>query len=137
MITKDNICYIQSKLLEICPIEGMNSDGRIFYSEDTTDQEKQAVEYYLANLDFAAINVLVKRQSMTPLSAYQVRKGLTQFNLRSQVEAAISQADISIKDAWQFANEFERTNPVLLMMAQALGITDNQLDQMFELGASL
>jgi len=74
---------------------------------------------------------------LAPLSAWQVRKVLTQFGLRVTVEAAISQADQTTKDAWQFANEFARDDAILNAMANAIGITPEQLDQMFEVGITL
>ncbi len=80
-------------------------------------------------------NLLIK--TFAPLSAWQVRKVLTQFGLREQVESAVAQADQTTKDAWEYAKEFERDNPVLLGMAQMLGLTDEQLDTMFEIGIKL
>lgn len=76
-------------------------------------------------------------KTFSPLSAWQVRKVLTQFNLRSQVESAINLADQNTKDAWQFANEFGRDNALLNAMANALGMSAAQLDKMFEVGANL
>lgn len=72
-----------------------------------------------------------------PLSRWQVRKVLTQFNLRTQVENAISMADQATKDAWAYANEFARDNVLLNNMGKALGMTDAQLDQMFTVGITL
>ncbi len=77
------------------------------------------------------------RSIMQPLSAWQVRKVLTQFNLRTQVESAIVNADQNTKDAWQFANEFKRDDILLNNMGKALGMTDEQLDQLFTVGVTL
>lgn len=82
-------------------------------------------------------NFVARRKAMLPLSAKQVRKVLTRFNLRATVENAIAQADQDTKDEYYESNEFERDNPVLLGMAQSLGMTDEQLDQMFALGVTL
>ncbi len=73
----------------------------------------------------------------TPLSAWQVRKVLTQFGLRDTVEDAILQSSQDTKDAWQFANEFRRDDALLNGMAQMLGMSDTQLDQLFEVGITL
>lgn len=78
-----------------------------------------------------------KRAQLAPLSAWQVRKVLTQFNLRTQVETALLSADQSTKDAWQYANDFNRDNVLLANMATALGLTDVQLDNLFTVGATL
>ena len=77
------------------------------------------------------------RDSMQPLSAWQVRKVLTQFNLREKVETAIANADQNTKDAWQYAKEFQRNDILLNGMATALGLTDEQLDELFTVGITL
>lgn len=79
----------------------------------------------------------LKRASLKPLSARQVRLILTQFGYRAQVESAINLASQDVKDEWNFANEFERTSPVLNGMAQMLGLSADDVDAMFEQGAFL
>ena len=78
-----------------------------------------------------------KRAELKPLSARQVRLILTQFGYRAQVESAIEQASQDVKDEWNYANEFYRNSPVLNGMAQALGLTDEQVDSLFEQGVTL
>lgn len=79
----------------------------------------------------------LKRASLSPLSARQVRLILTQFGYRAQVESAISMATQDVQDEWNYANEFERASPVLNGMAQMLGLSDSDIDLMFEIGAFL
>lgn len=110
------------------------ADGAtIPYDDDNSD--------YAAYLEWAQTNTALPAdapvKTYAPLSAWQVRKVLTQFNLRTQVEAAINTADQNTKDAWQFANEFGRDNALLNSMAIALGLTAAQLDSMFTVGATL
>jgi hypothetical protein len=47
------------------------------------------------------------------------------------------QNDPDIKDAWEFALEIERYGPITLGAAQALGLTDAQLDALFTAAARL
>lgn len=79
----------------------------------------------------------LKRLSLKPLTARQVRLILSQFGYRAQVESAISLATQDVQDEWNYANEFERTSPVLVGMAQMLGLTDSDVDLMFEIGINL
>ena len=79
----------------------------------------------------------LKRASLAPLSARQVRLVLSQFGYRDQVEAGVAAASQAVKDEWNYANEFERTSPVLNGMAQALGLSAEQVDAMFEQGVLL
>lgn len=108
-----------------------------FVAEGSIAVSKRPSQFHIYVNDEWIYSAELKRASMLPLSAFQVRKVLTQFGLRANVEAAILQADQATKDAWQYANEFYRNNPILLGMAQALSITDEQLDAMFEQGVLL
>jgi hypothetical protein len=67
----------------------------------------------------------------------QIRQALNAAGLRSQVEAAVSAADQDTKDWWEFATTFESDHPVLLVMAGALGMSDAQVQQVFEIARGL
>lgn len=79
----------------------------------------------------------LKRASLKPLSARQVRLILSNFGYREAVEAGVASASQAVKDEWNFANEFERTSPVLNGMALALGLSAADVDAMFEQGILL
>lgn len=66
--------------------------------------------------------------SITPR---QARLILNQYNLREQVETAIANADQNTKDEWEFATEIKRNWESLNLIASSIGITSEQLDQMF------
>lgn len=72
-----------------------------------------------------------------PLTKWQVRKVLNAAGLREQVEAAIAGGSQDFKDAWECAGHYERDNALLNGMAQSLGMTSSQLDDLFILGATL
>lgn len=108
-----------------------NADGQgVFIARWTYSQPKPSAAQLAGVSDIAP-------KVYAPLSAWQVRKVLTLFNLRANVEAAIVLADTATKDAWAFANEFERSDALLNGMAASLGMTSAQLDQLFEVGATL
>lgn len=67
-------------------------------------------------------------QSVSPR---QIRQALSRAGLRASVEAAVAAGDQDTKDWYEFATAFERSNPHILAMAQALGVTDAQLDGLF------
>ena len=85
----------------------------------------------------STVGTTTPAKQFAPLSAWQVRKVLTQFNLRAQVEAAILTADLNTKDAWNYANEYQRNDPLLNSMASMLGMTAAQVDSMFTVGVTL
>ncbi len=72
-------------------------------------------------------------QSVTP---WQMRRALNQLGLRAMVEAAVAAGDQDARDGWEFALELRRDNLLMASMAQALGMTDVQLDDLFRLAAS-
>jgi hypothetical protein len=72
-----------------------------------------------------------------PVSAWKVRKALTAAGLRDQIEAAVAAASQDITDAWEYAGSFECDHPLILSMVEQMGLTDEQVDQVFTLAATL
>lgn len=65
-------------------------------------------------------------------SRFQARAALMQAGLLDQAEAIIAQADALTQLAWAEAVEFRRNSPTINAMGAALGMTDAQLDALFE-----
>ena len=88
---------------------------------------------------WSAEEIEAERKASIPasVSPRQIRQALTQAGLRSVVEASIAGGDQNAKDWYEYATAFERTNPVVLGMAQALSITERQLDDLWTLAGSL
>ena len=75
--------------------------------------------------------------SIPAISPRQIRQALTRAGLRASVEAAVAAGDQDIKDWWEFATTFERTNPQVVAMGEALSVSPESLDQLWVLGATL
>lgn len=73
-------------------------------------------------------------EAVTPL---QIRMAINKMGLREQVEAYVLTLSQSEQDAWEYATIVERTNPVLVNGAIALGKTEEELDQLFILASTL
>lgn len=73
----------------------------------------------------------------TTVTARQIRLALTQVGLRAQVEAAVAAGDQALKDWYEYANEFERNHSIVIAMGETLNVSDNELDQLFALAATL
>lgn len=71
------------------------------------------------------------------VSPWQIRKALNQLGLRQAVETAVASAAQDIKDGWEFATTFNRADPLVVAMGQALGKNDAELDALFLLAATL
>lgn len=72
--------------------------------------------------------------SVTP---YQIREALNMLGLRAAVESAVAAGSQSLKDKWQFAQEFKRDNPTVIELGLALGKTDAEMDALFQLAETL
>ncbi len=72
-----------------------------------------------------------------PISPRQIRQALTRAGLREAVETAVLAGDQDTKDWWEFATVFERDNAQVVAMGDALGVSEQQLDELWALGASL
>ncbi len=67
------------------------------------------------------------------VSRFQARAALYQAGLFDQVETLMqnSETPMLARLAWQDAQEFKRQSPTVLAMASALGLTDEQIDELF------
>lgn len=79
---------------------------------------------------------VVVPQSVT---RFQARAALHLAGLLPQVEALMGdvQTDMLARLAWTDAQEFRRQSPTVLAMAGALGLTEQQLDDLFTTAAGI
>ena len=73
------------------------------------------------------------------VSRFQARAALHLAGLLDDVEALMTAQDTPAlaKLAWADAQEFKRTSPTVLTMAAALGLTEQQLDDLFTAAAGI
>lgn len=74
---------------------------------------------------------------IAPISPRQIRQALTRAGLRAAVEAAVAAGDQDLKDWYEFSTAFERLNPQVMAMGEALSVSHASLDDLWALGASL
>lgn len=77
------------------------------------------------------------RLASIAVSPWQIRKALNALGLRDSVEAAVAAGDQTVKDAWQYATEVRRDNPLVNGVATALGKTEAEIDELFLLAVAL
>lgn len=73
-------------------------------------------------------------QSVTP---YQARVALSRAGLLNSVEAAVSQANGEMAIAWEYATTIERNSPFIVQLGTAIGLTSQQIDDLFVTAASV
>lgn len=71
------------------------------------------------------------------VSPRQIRLALNHLNMRDAVESFVSTANRDIRDVWEFSVEIRRDDPVLNQLYPALGLTSDQVDQLFMLASTL
>jgi len=71
------------------------------------------------------------------VSMFQARAALLAAGLYEAVDAAIQQAGGVNLVAWEYATEVRRDSPLVAAMAQQLGLTDEQVDQLFRQAAAI
>ena len=71
----------------------------------------------------------------------QARLALLQQGLLANIQPAIDALDEPHRSAanieWEYSQTVERTRPFVLTLGEALGLTDDDLDALFELAATL
>lgn len=101
------------------------------YAEEFVKEDDQGL------LDFRA--KLAKKFLPPPVgcSPLQARRALTAFGMRDQIEKFIEQQDQDTRDAWQYAQIILRTNELLNAATQKLGMSEDQVDQLFKQAAEM
>jgi hypothetical protein len=67
----------------------------------------------------------------------QLRRALRQLGLYATITAAIAQADEETQEAWEYASEVRRLEPMVEAMRVVLGKTDAEVDAIFDLAVTL
>lgn len=67
----------------------------------------------------------------------QARLALFQAGLLPSVEASVEQAGGETKITWEYATEVNRDDPLIQSIGQSLGLTEQQIDDLFTQAATL
>ena len=73
-------------------------------------------------------------QSVTPL---QMRKAIRHVGLKATVDQFLRETDEEIAEAWEYATTIERETPFVQTATTGLQMTDDQIDDLFRLAATL
>jgi len=78
-----------------------------------------------------------ERRSKHVCSARQARLALASNGSLSAVESLLAGAGEAALIEWEYANEIERSSPLIASMAAGMGWTEEDLDALFELAMTL
>lgn len=113
--------------------------------EITSDEHNKLLEgqslgkIISSDADGRPILIDVPDAGLVPIvvSPRQIRQALTFFNLRTSVESAISASDQDTKDWYEFSTAFEENHQIVVNIASALSVSDENLHELFVKAASL
>jgi len=71
------------------------------------------------------------------ITALQARRALLAADMLDQIEAAIARQPRAVQITWEYATEIHRDDPMLVEVAQAVGLNTNTLDDLFRAAAKL
>lgn len=101
----------------------------IQFGAEATDEQKEAAQ---AVIDAFDPEVAPVPAVVTPL---QLRRALRAAGLKAAVEALIAGAGEEVQEAWNFAREIPRNDPLILAAAEQLKMTSEQVDDLFRAAA--
>lgn len=105
-----------------------------------TDEAYAAIDKAFAgnvNITNAPVRVFLGDSQPEPsIDNLQIRLALSDLGLREAVEAAVAASSQEIKDWWAESLRFLKSDPMVQAMAAQLGVTAEQLDALWALGAT-
>ena len=140
-----NLKYNQLGTID-CEIEHP-SYGWIPFTSSPDDSEPLGVEIYnrAVNGEFGAVEEYVPVPPVVSIPSFvtmrQARLALLQQGLLSQVQMAIDSLPSPQKEAaqieWDYSSEVHRDKPFVQLLGAALGLSEQQLDDLFLLASTL
>ena len=85
---------------------------------------------------FAAQDLQQYRESLE-CGPLQIRRALRSAGYKQDVQNWLATADEDTVEDWQVATVFKRLDPMVLAVQSDLGLTDEEVDSLFELGRTL
>lgn len=94
---------------------------------DAPDRDQQIAAFFAANPPPPPDSVSMR----------QARLALNVAGLLTQIDAAVQAADAATQINWEYASAVERTNSLVATVAAGLGLTSDQIDDLFRQAATL
>lgn len=114
----------------VCAADNGDGTFRLDLADGTSRLATQA--------EIDAATVAAARAAIKPVTRRQMLTALHRVGLLATIKGAVAASnDIELQIAFDESQEFQRNNPFLATMAQALGKTDAEVDAIFALAATL
>ena len=103
-----------------------------FTPEEESEWDLMEVEYAAGADDRAA-----ERRASMACTPRQARLALVTAGVYESVQTAVTSVSDQARIEWEYATMIERNNPIIAEMQEALGMSDEDLDALFELAVTL
>lgn len=77
------------------------------------------------------INIQDILNTLPEISAYQLRRQLSDMGLRDAVEQAVESSNQETKDGYEYATSIKYTDPLVQMFIQGFGLSDQDVITLF------
>ncbi len=117
--------------------------GWLEFNDGTPNEAISELPTWYANAEAAwnsadeAANAPSEPTIPTIVSMRQARLALLQAELLATVDAAIAAGSEADQITWEYATEVDRNSPLVVNLSASLGLTEQQLDDLFTLAATL
>lgn len=98
--------------------------GNVYIYDGTTWDTVEAVE-------------AAQRRAIMACTPRQARLALSSAGLYEAVQTSVAAVGDQARIEWEYANTVERTSPVIAELQEGLGLTDEDLDNLFALAVTL
>lgn len=116
------------------PRDPESEGGRALFNEIAAKDPGHVAPYEGPPLEEVILNEW--RQSIR-VSAFQAKAMLLQAGYWEDVSVYLADADPVTQLAWETGQEFQRLSPTILEIAEALSITDEELDDLFRFAETI
>lgn len=121
-------------VVQVVPDNKVFDIGLPLHWVDCTNEIK-AYEYQYINDSF--VSYVTAPVIPTTVSMRQARLSLLQAELLDEVNIAIENGTEADKITWEYATEVNRSDALVINLSVALGLTEQQLDDLFILASTL
>jgi hypothetical protein len=136
-----NAALLHKAISAVAPVVGVGigdlddrSTWRIDFAPEATTEQRVAGDAALA-----AFDPIADERAAVSVTPWQAREALRRAGLLGTVDAAVTALGATSEAyvAWHYADRIRRASPLIEALAPSLGLSDAQLDALFETAKGL